>query len=41
MNQTMDTLMDKALTVDMELMVGENQYFEPKDMTKIKQIFKK
>lgn len=28
------------LTVDMELMVGENQYFEPKDMTKIKQILK-
>lgn len=28
------------LSVNMELMVGENQYFEPKDMTKIKQILK-
>jgi len=28
------------LTVDMELMVGENQYFQPEDMTKIKQILK-
>ena len=28
------------LTVDMELMVGENQYFQPEDMTKIKEILK-
>lgn len=28
------------LTVDMELMVGENQYFLPEDMTKIKQVLK-
>ena len=28
------------LSVNMELIVGENQYFQPEDMTKIKEILK-